>query len=72
MASVRVGEVRRIVVAAPSYLPSTRVSTSPRSREAADHCMNHFGVDSWSFPPADGLTIPCAVPFTPRLADPRA
>ena len=29
--------------------------------------MNHFGVDSWSFPPAYGSTIPRTVQFTPRF-----
>ena len=27
--------------------------------------MNHFGVDSWSFPPADDSTVPRTVQFTP-------
>jgi hypothetical protein len=29
--------------------------------------MNHFGLDSWSFPPASGSTIPRTVQFTPRF-----
>jgi DNA-binding transcriptional LysR family regulator len=29
--------------------------------------MTHFGIDSWSFPPIDGSTIPRAVQFTPRF-----
>jgi len=29
--------------------------------------MNNSGVGSWSFPPADGSTIPRTVQFTPRL-----
>ena len=29
--------------------------------------MNHFGVDSWSFPPTEGSTIPRTVHFTPRF-----
>jgi DNA-binding transcriptional LysR family regulator len=68
MVAVRVGEVRRIVVAAPSYL-----AEHPRIDEPGDLAkqqiiaMNNSGVSSWSFPPADGSTIPRAVHFTPRL-----
>ena len=68
MVAVRVGEVRRVITAAPSYL-----ARHPRIDEPADLAkqqiiaMNHFGVDSWSFPPADGSTIPRTVHFTPRL-----
>src|ERR1700732_4619784 len=29
--------------------------------------MNNSGVGAWSFPPADGSTIPRTVQFTPRL-----
>ena len=29
--------------------------------------MNFFGVDSWSFPPTDGSTIPRTMHFTPRF-----
>jgi DNA-binding transcriptional LysR family regulator len=68
MVAVRVGEVRRIIVAAPSYL-----AKHPRIDEPGDLArhqiiaMNNSGVDSWSFPPADGSTIPRSVQFTPRL-----
>ena len=68
MVAVRVGEVRRIVVAAPSYL-----AKHPRIDEPGDLAkqriiaMNNSGVGSWSFPPADGSTIPRTVQFTPRL-----
>jgi DNA-binding transcriptional LysR family regulator len=68
MVAVRVGEVRRIVVAAPSYL-----CKHPRIDEPGDLAkqqiiaMNNSGVGAWSFPPADGSTIPRTVQFTPRL-----
>jgi DNA-binding transcriptional LysR family regulator len=68
MVAVRVGEVRRVMAAAPSYL-----AKHPRIREPGDLAkqqiisMNHFGLDSWSFPPADGSTIPRTVQFTPRF-----
>jgi DNA-binding transcriptional LysR family regulator len=64
----RVGEVRRVIAAAPSYL-----AKHPRIDEPGDLvkqqiiAMNHFGVDSWSFPPAGGSTIPRTVQFTPRF-----
>jgi DNA-binding transcriptional LysR family regulator len=28
--------------------------------------MTHFGMDSWSFPPLEGSSIPGTVQFTPR------
>src|SRR3984893_8426565 len=68
MVAVRVGEVRRVIVAAPSYL-----AKHPRIDEPGDLAkqqiiaFSQFGVDAWSFPPADGSTIPRTVHFTPRL-----
>jgi DNA-binding transcriptional LysR family regulator len=68
MVAVRVGEVRRVIVAAPSYL-----AKHPRIDEPDDLAkhqiiaFSQFGVDSWSFPPVDGSTIPRIVQFTPRL-----
>ena len=68
MVAVRVGEVRRIVAAAPSYLAKHPRIDEPRDLAKQQIiAMNHFGVDSWSFPPADGSLIPRAVHFTPRL-----
>jgi len=67
--AVRVGgEVRRVVVASPRYL-----ATHPKIREPADltrHeivAFHNFGLDSWSFTPAKGSSIPRTVQFTPRL-----
>lgn len=63
-----VGEVRRVVVASPGYL-----SKNPRIDEPDDLAahriiaMSHFGLDSWSFPPAEGSSIPRSISFTPRL-----
>lgn len=68
MVAVRVGEVRRIVLASPGYL-----ARHPRIDEPGDLAkhqiiaMTHFGLDSWSFPPAAGSTVPRSVPFTPRF-----
>lgn len=64
----RVGEVRKVVVASPRYLAS-----NPRILEPSDlgqHrivTMHHMGQDSWTFPPAEGSTVPRAIAFTPRL-----
>ncbi|GJH01124.1 LysR family transcriptional regulator [Paraburkholderia terrae] len=66
--AIPVGEVRRVVTASPRYL-----SKHPQIREPADleqHqiiSMTHFGVDSWSFPPAEGSTVAQVVHFSPRL-----
>ena len=68
MVAMRVGEVRRVIAAAPSYL-----AKHPRIREPGDLAkqqiisMSHFGLDSWSFPPAIGSTIARTVQFTPRF-----
>lgn len=62
------GDVRRVVVASPRYL-----ADHPRIREPADLAKHqivaftNFGLDSWSFTPAKGSSIPRTVHFTPRL-----
>jgi DNA-binding transcriptional LysR family regulator len=66
--AIRVGEVRRVVVAAPGYL--ARHPRIERPGDLATHqiiAMTNFGVDSWSFPPVAGCSVPRAVQFTPRL-----
>lgn len=66
--AIRVGEVRRVVCAAPTYLAS-----HPQIKEPADLAqhqiiaMTHFGLDSWSFPPPEGSSVPRTVQFAPRL-----
>jgi DNA-binding transcriptional LysR family regulator len=68
MIATRVGEVRRVIVAAPSYL-----ARHPRIDEPGDLASQQiiavdcFGVDSWAFPGAPGSTISRAVQFTPRV-----
>ncbi|WP_334402186.1 LysR family transcriptional regulator [Bradyrhizobium sp. AZCC 2289] len=65
--AIRLGEVRRVVAASPRYL-----STHPKIEQPADLAkhkiiaMTHFGIDSWSFPPAKGSSIPRSVQFSPR------
>jgi DNA-binding transcriptional LysR family regulator len=66
--AIPIGEVRRVVAASPQYL-----AKHPRINEPADLAlhqiisMTHFGLDSWSFPPAGRSTIPLVVAFTPRF-----
>ena len=62
------GDVRRVVVASPRYL-----ADHPRIREPADLAkqqivaFTNFGLDSWSFTPAKGSSIPRTVQFAPKL-----
>jgi DNA-binding transcriptional LysR family regulator len=68
MIAVRVGEVRRVITAAPSYLTAHPRIDAPSDLAAHQIiAMSHFGVDSWSFPPAAGAAIPRTVQFTPRF-----
>ena len=68
LVAIRIGEVRRVVVASPRYL-----AQHPRIDEPADLAlhqviaMTHFGLDSWSFPPLGGSSIPRTVPLAPRF-----
>jgi DNA-binding transcriptional LysR family regulator len=61
------GDVRRVVVASPRYLAS-----HPRIKEPADLAKHqivaftNFGLNSWSFTPAKGSSIPRTVQFAPR------
>ena len=68
LVAIRVGEVRRVVVAAPRYLAQHPVIEEPA--DLAKHqivAMTHFGLDSWSFPPSEGSSVPRAVQFAPRF-----
>jgi len=66
--AVRVGEVRRVIAAAPRHL-----AQHPRLEAPADLAkhpiiaMTHFGIDSWSFPPLPGSSVPRVVNFTPHF-----
>jgi DNA-binding transcriptional LysR family regulator len=65
---MRLGEIRRIIVASPRYL-----ACHPKIEEPADLAkhqiiaMTHFGLDSWSFPPIGESAVPRTVSFSPRL-----
>ena len=68
LSAIKVGEVRRVVVAAPAYLDSRAVIAEPA--DLARHsiiAMSHMGLDSWSFPPAPGAVMPRTVAFQPRM-----
>lgn len=68
LVSIRLGEVRRVIAASPRYLAQHPVIREPA--DLARHriiAMTNFGVDSWSFPPPEGSSVPRAVQFTPRL-----
>ena len=66
--AIRVGEVRRVIAASPRYLARHPVIREPA--DLAKHqiiAMTHFGLDSWSFPPLEGSSVPRTVQFAPRL-----
>jgi len=67
MVATRVGEARRVVVAAPSYLKSHPPIEEPS--DLARHqmiAMDHTA-SSWTFSPASGSSAPRTVQFAPRL-----
>lgn len=68
LTAVKVGEVRRIVAASPRYLAQHPKITTPA--DLAKHqiiAMTQFGVDSWTFAPQKGSSVPRSVHFEPRL-----
>ena len=68
LVALRVGDVRRVVAASPRYLARHKRITQPA--DLAEHqiiAMTHFGIDSWSFPPTAGASVPRTAQFTPRF-----
>jgi len=68
MVAVRVGAVRQVVVASPSYLREHSPIETPA--DLANHRIVTFsqvGLDSWSFMPPNGSTVPRSIPITPRI-----
>lgn len=66
--AVRVGEVRRVVVAAPGYLAGRPAITKPADL-AGHQCiaMTVFGPDNWSFPHAKPGSSAEVIDIVPRL-----
>ena len=67
MVATRVGEVRRVTVAAPRYLRK-----HPRINEPSDLAKHQVIAmahtpNSWTFPPSSGSSVPRAIQFAPRL-----
>jgi DNA-binding transcriptional LysR family regulator len=61
------GDVRRVVVAAPQYLENNPVVEEPSNlSKHAIIAFSNFGLESWSFAPTGGSTIPRTVHFAPR------
>jgi DNA-binding transcriptional LysR family regulator len=68
MVAVRVGEVRQVIVASPTYLREYPAIETPG--DLATHriiTFFHAGLAAWTFPPPDCSTIPRSVPITPRF-----
>jgi DNA-binding transcriptional LysR family regulator len=66
--AIRLGEVRRVIAASPGYLAQHPIISEPA--DLAKHriiAMTHFGLDSWTFAPLEGSSVPRAVQFVPRL-----
>lgn len=67
--ATRIGtDVRRVVVASPDYLANHPTIEQPA--DLAQHriiAFSNFGLDSWSFAPGRGSSIPRTVSFAPRL-----
>jgi DNA-binding transcriptional LysR family regulator len=69
LVATKVGEVRRVVCAAPAYLKGRPPIRTPEDVAAHDCiAMTVFGQDAWTFPPAPGSDTPRIVRITPRLA----
>jgi len=61
------GDIRRVVVASPEYLAARPAIQDPS--DLAKHriiAFSNFGLESWSFAPSKGSSIPRTVHFTPK------
>lgn len=67
MVAIRVGEVRQVVVAAPSFLARhPRIETPCDLAKHQIIAVSQAELNSWRFPPTAGSTTPQIVQFTPR------
>ncbi|OEC97141.1 MULTISPECIES: LysR family transcriptional regulator [Rhizobium] len=61
------GDVRRVVVGSPDYLAGRPAIEDPPDLAAQSIiAFSNFGLESWSFSPPKGSSIPRSVHFTPR------
>lgn len=68
LVATKVGDVRRVVAAAPSYLDAHPPIVRPGDLSAHSIVsMTYFGVDSWRFPATGRGAVPQVVQFAPRL-----
>ena len=67
--ATKVGDaIRRVVVAAPSYLEGRSPIETPADLEQHDLiAFTNFGLDSWTFAPGKGGHVPRTINFQPRL-----
>ena len=65
--AIRVGEVRQVICAAPSYLAKAPPIREPTDIQHKIVAMTVFGQDSWSFAPTENDPDPRHVPIAPRL-----
>jgi DNA-binding transcriptional LysR family regulator len=67
MVAIRVGEVRQVVVATPSFLARhPRIETPCDLVKHQIIAVSQAGLNSWRFPPTAGSATPQIVQFTPR------
>jgi DNA-binding transcriptional LysR family regulator len=68
LVAIRVGEVRQVICAAPSYLAkSAPIKDIDDLSAHSIVAMTVFGEDAWSFVPADSATDVRQLPIAPRL-----
>src|SRR5262245_13496643 len=67
MVATRIGEVRRVVIAAPSYLRNHPPIETPSDLAKHQIIAIAHVPSSWTFPPASGSSAPRTVQFAPRL-----
>lgn len=67
MVAMRIGDVRRVVVAAPRYLKQHPAIREPGDLAKHDIIAMAHLPNSWTFKPPENSSVPRTVQFTPRL-----
>lgn len=67
MVATKIGELRRVAVAAPRYLKQHPHITEPADLTKHQIVTMAHSPQSWTFPPLPGSAVPRTVQFTPRL-----